>query len=459
MIVNATFVNDTLVRCVAPAEEVEAQSSAVQPSLNGQQFTVAVAFPFFAVHRPISPTTGAATGGTLVTVNGTAFDAGECKGTGHCRFRAASARAAAAMTASARAGGVARRLADAPMPRAAPPQQRHRALRARGDAQRARLHVQPGRGRSRAPLALDHPLGAAAGVGPRGRDTIVAVRAPPTRTPSRARLGTCSVASGRSPRGATTWRCLPPTLATCRPWGSAARRRRRRAGPTTTATTWTAAASTAAGSCVSLAPHRARLSGRRPAVRRDSVRVAAARRRRERDDDRAVRRLSQRTRLLQHVVAVHVLRAAAAVGGGAAARAGGGAHAPSLTLVAAPLHPSLLNTTSCRVGHAAAPPSRAVHSVRPLELMRPTGQIAADVLGATCLAPRRRGRAAPSPSTSHARRWRGARTATPATCLTTIGRARSVHATRAAAPPATTTSQRRRRIASGCAKCRAASCG
>ena len=86
MIVNATFVNDTLVRCVAPAEEVEAQSSAVQLSLNGQQFTVAVAFPFFAVHS-ISPTTGAATGGTLVTVNGTAFDAGECKGTGHCRFR------------------------------------------------------------------------------------------------------------------------------------------------------------------------------------------------------------------------------------------------------------------------------------------------------------------------------------------------------------------------------------
>ena len=375
VIVNATFVNDTLVRCVAPAEEVEAQSSAVQLSLNGQQFTVAVAFPFFAVYS-ISPTTGAATGGTLVTVNGTAFDAGECKGTGHCRFRCRFGACGGGDDGVCVAE--ASRVDSQTLRCHAPPRLNNdTGLFALEVSLNARDYTSNLVGYEYfAPLALDHPRALLPASGPREATPSSPSARRRRRTPSRA-ARTCSVASARSPRGATTWRCRHLH------WQRAARGERRR------------------GAAVGArAPQQRRLLGRRPphcggeaqrlagpatargcacrrsAVRRDSVRVAAARRRRQRDDDRAVRRLSQRTRLLQHVVAVHVLRAAAAVGGGAAARAGGGSHAAHARRCAAP--PS--SSTPPRAASAPRRRPAAVHSVRTLELMRPTGQIAADVL-------------------------------------------------------------------------------
>jgi hypothetical protein len=139
--VQATFVNDSLLLCVAPPY-IGAQSAALRLTLNGQQFTQPPTnFPFFSVaphvereahtldspeaipqrqtppHRAaprfcqlrptsprpspnphphphltltqvasLSPSTGAVPGGTLVTVNGTAFDAG---GAYRCGFGAA----------------------------------------------------------------------------------------------------------------------------------------------------------------------------------------------------------------------------------------------------------------------------------------------------------------------------------------------------------------------------------
>ena len=83
--VQATFVNDSLVVCLAPPY-IGAQQATLRLTLNGQQYTEPPSsFPFFAV-RSLSPNTGAVVGGTLVTVNGTAFDAG---GAYRCRFGAA----------------------------------------------------------------------------------------------------------------------------------------------------------------------------------------------------------------------------------------------------------------------------------------------------------------------------------------------------------------------------------
>ena len=84
-VVPATLVNDSLVLCVAPPD-IERGSATVALTLNGQQYTAPpTVFPFFAVHG-VSPTTGPTRGGTLVSVNGTAFDAG---GAYRCSFGAA----------------------------------------------------------------------------------------------------------------------------------------------------------------------------------------------------------------------------------------------------------------------------------------------------------------------------------------------------------------------------------
>ena len=80
-IVPATEVNDSLVVCVAPAT-IRLGAATVALSLNGQQYTAPTSFPFFAVHS-LSPNTGPTAGGTLVRVNGTAFDPG---GAYRCRF-------------------------------------------------------------------------------------------------------------------------------------------------------------------------------------------------------------------------------------------------------------------------------------------------------------------------------------------------------------------------------------
>ena len=80
-IVPATFVNDSLVLCVAPSD-IDPQQATVELTLNGQQYTDPMRFPFFAVHS-VSPTTGPAAGGTLVLINGTAFDTG---GSYRCGF-------------------------------------------------------------------------------------------------------------------------------------------------------------------------------------------------------------------------------------------------------------------------------------------------------------------------------------------------------------------------------------
>ena len=79
--VNATYVNDTLVLAVAPPT-MTARTSVVALTLNGQQYTDPLAFPFFAVHS-LSPSTGPTQGGTRVLVNGTAFDDG---GAYRCNF-------------------------------------------------------------------------------------------------------------------------------------------------------------------------------------------------------------------------------------------------------------------------------------------------------------------------------------------------------------------------------------
>ena len=71
--VAATYVNGSLALCVAPPT-INAREAAVALTLNGQQFTELVPLPFFTVHS-ISPTTGPAQGGTLVHINGSAFDA------------------------------------------------------------------------------------------------------------------------------------------------------------------------------------------------------------------------------------------------------------------------------------------------------------------------------------------------------------------------------------------------
>ena len=377
MIVNATFVNDTLVRCVAPAEEVEAQSSAVQLSLNGQQFTVAVSFPFFAVHS-ISPTTGAATGGTLVTVNGTAFDAGECKGTGHCRFRC--------RFGACGGGDDGVCIAEA----------------SRVDSQTLRCHAPPRLNNDTglfalevslnardytsnlvgyeyfAPLALDHPRALLPASGPEGGDTIVAVRAPPTAYAlSRGSHLLCrfgAVSEGRDDVEvpATYIGNVPPVGSGGEAPPSArgphnngdyldggrlhcGGEAQRLAGPATAR--GCAAVDPPYGAILCVSPPRA-------AAANGTTIVPFAVSLNGRD--------FYNTSLPFTYYAPPLPSAVAPLRGPAAGLT-------RLTLVAAPLHPSLLNTTSCRVGlRGAAQP--AVHSVRTLELMRPTGQIAADVL-------------------------------------------------------------------------------
>ena len=80
-IVPATFVNDSLVLAVAPAG-LGSGLATVALTLNGQQYTAPTPFPFFEVNS-LSPSTGPTLGGTLVRVNGTAFDSG---GAYRCRF-------------------------------------------------------------------------------------------------------------------------------------------------------------------------------------------------------------------------------------------------------------------------------------------------------------------------------------------------------------------------------------
>ena len=64
--VQATFVNDSLLLCIAPPY-IRAQSAALRLTLNGQQFTEPpTSFPFFSV-ASLSPSTGALLGGTLGT--------------------------------------------------------------------------------------------------------------------------------------------------------------------------------------------------------------------------------------------------------------------------------------------------------------------------------------------------------------------------------------------------------
>lgn len=80
-VVPATFINDSLVLAVAPSF-IDSGLAMVALTLNGQQYTAPTRFPFFAVHS-LSPNTGPARGGTLVSVNGTAFDSG---GDYRCRY-------------------------------------------------------------------------------------------------------------------------------------------------------------------------------------------------------------------------------------------------------------------------------------------------------------------------------------------------------------------------------------